>query len=306
MADGVIVVQLRRRDFGLGAAAWAAALAVPWQRNTQAAAVDATRLVSWNLRNYSGSATATSEHAPGHDNQRLHAHLEDIAADVYCFQEVQNPAALAAILPGYDLQISEHGGRHDQYLVHACRHTLTPPRLSYSDHRLDNGGALRPALVSFATFGEQTWTIIGVHLKATPSGLPIRTEQWRHLADLVRELPAPRIVAGDFNTATGPSEIASLAKVLSSCGLEHVPPTRPCSAYWEGRRRDSWKQPSTLDHVFIESRADRPAPWVQAAPGTHCRSHGCESFASSDAYPDLDYERVSDHCPLLVDIPRQR
>lgn len=38
--------------------------------------------------------------------------------------------------------------------------------------------------------------------------------------------------------------------------------------------------------------------------GTHCASHSCQPFRSTEAYPEPDFERLSDHCPIVLDLTR--
>ncbi len=263
------------------------------------------RVVSWNLRNFSGSTTPTSKHAPGHDLARLADHLQRFDADVFCFQEVLEPPQLGALLPGYRLEASSTGGAHGQHLVIARRASI-PAQPSSTDPCTVLNPGLRPTLVQPLWLAGRCWSVVVVHLKATPAGHAIRQAQREPLLRMLDRLPRPRLVVGDFNT-TGPrggspaAEITSLSTDLSVADLQRVHPSLPCTAYWEGGRFDRFAEPSVLDHVFTE-RAARTAPAVQVAPGLQCARADCAPLTSTPAYPDLDYERVSDHCPLIIDI----
>lgn len=263
------------------------------------------RLVSWNLRNFSGSQSATSKHARGHDLARLAGHFAAFDADVLCLQEVLDPPALRPLLPGYTLEASESGGAHGQRLVIARRASI-PARAAFTDASTALNPGLRPTLVQSIEMREQRWSVVVVHLKATPAGHPVREAQRRSLLGLLQGLPRPRLVVGDFNT-TGArggapaSEITSMCEEFSAVGLHRVVPTLPCTAYWEGARFDRFAEPSVLDHVFVE-RAAPAAPAVQVAPGLQCSRSRCTPVSSTPAYPDLDLERVSDHCPLIIDV----
>ncbi len=299
-------MQLSRRTLLLGTATWSAVGLHAWTtRTTGSAPADRWRLVTWNLRNYGGHERARSRHAPGHDLDRLARALARLNADVLCLQEVTAPAALARVLPGYRWQASTQGGAHDQRLVIARR-----PGINAAAARTDPCTQLepgcRPILTQVVELRGRPTTIVVVHLKAGPRGHGLRVRQRDALVRRLASLPAPRLVVGDFNT-TGPvagdasTEIASLRRQLATTGLRSAELVRNCTAYWEGRRHDRFKEPSILDHVFHDGAA-RNAPAVQAAPGSHCRRHACEPFISTTAYPDLDYERVTDHCPLVVDV----
>ncbi len=300
------MLALRRRTLLLGGLVWAAAGARSWSRPAPRWSRSSLRLVTWNLRNFSGADPShPTPHAPGHDRARLADRLRALDADVFCFQEVQRPDVLAGLLPEYALEISSHGGRNDQHIVTAWRRPITRQGAAWSEPSLADGGRLRPALVTPLRMGSTDVTLIAVHLKATPAGARRRTAQWNALADLLDRVPGPRLVVGDFNTTGGPersadAEIEALSAVLERKGLRRAQPVGNCTAYWDGIRHDRWKEPSTLDHVFIEAGWGNSGSLVQAAPGTPCSRHGCEPFISTPAYPDLDYERVSDHCPLVV------
>ncbi len=263
------------------------------------------RVVSWNLRNYSGRREATSRHAPGHDLDRLAGHLQSLDADVYCLQEVLSPSALEPLLPGFSLEASDGGGGHGQRLVIARRAERTASR-AFTDGCTALTPRLRPVLHQRVRFEFGELSVVVVHFKAGRGGFEVRQAQRAALLRFLRTVPPPRIVVGDFNTTgstnLGPAaEIASLQTAFSEAGLQRVPPRLPCTAYWEGSQFDRFKEPSVLDHVFIE-RAGPGAPAVQVAPGTLCARHHCGALRSTAAYPDLDYERVSDHCPLVIDL----
>lgn len=293
-----------RRSVLLGLGTWAAVGGHTLWRHSSGPR-GPVRVVSWNLRNFSGATTPTSRHAPGHDLERLAGHFAAFDADVFCFQEVLDPSQLPALLPGYTLQASGTGGAHGQQLVIARRASIVAePAVTDPCTVLDP--ALRPTLVQPLWLEDQRWSIAVVHLKATPAGHSIRAAQRGPLLRMLDALPRPRLVVGDFNTTgarTGSParEITSVCREFESVGLHRVQPTLPCTAYWEGGRFDRFSEPSVLDHVFTEGAAPA-APAVQVAPGLQCSRSSCKPLTSTPAYPDLDLERVSDHCPLLIDI----
>ncbi|MEM6294849.1 MAG: endonuclease/exonuclease/phosphatase family protein [Myxococcota bacterium] len=298
-------MELSRRTLLLGAATWGAVGVHAWSRSVGPRHRGDWRLVTWNLRNYGGHAEARSRHAPGHDLDRLARTLSGLDADVLCLQEVKAPDALARVLPGYRWDASTSGGAHTQHLVIARRDSIQA-RAARTHPCTQIEPGCRPALTQAVELGGRWVTIVVVHLKAGPRGHGLRRRQRDALVPWLSSLPAPRVLVGDFNT-TGPvagdpeTEITSLHRQLARAGLRSARLVRNCTAYWEGGRHDRFKEPSILDHVFLDGAA-RDAPAVQAAPGSHCRRHACEPFISTAAYPDLDYERVSDHCPIVVDV----
>ena len=77
-----------------------------------------------------------------------------------------------------------------------------------------------------------------------------------------------------------------------------------CTAYWDGARRDAWKEPSLLDLVFVRDLRESLEPNAIAYPDAHCRRNACGELRSTDAYPDPDFAHVSDHCPVSLDLRR--
>src|SRR5688572_28004273 len=65
------------------------------------------RVVTWNLHNFPGA---------DQDLPRLRERLADLDADLLAVQEIHDPAALAELLPGWEIHLSEHGGRGHQRL----------------------------------------------------------------------------------------------------------------------------------------------------------------------------------------------
>lgn len=294
-----------RRTFLTGASVWALVGMYAVRDRLRCATRRALRVATWNLRNFEGKAP--------HDLQRLDRMLVQIDADVICFQEVLEPAALMQRLPDHEHVVSSHGGGHGQHLVTAWRSGVELAGTPLSDDGITVGVPVRPALVVPLRWASGTVHVVSVHLKSGPQGYSTRRRQWRRLHDLLMRVPAPRVVVGDFNTtgtgrglAPESDEITHLAASLATSGLVRAhPPPGPsggCTAYWDGHRYDRWKEASTLDHIFTEISAFQPAPLLQVAPGSHCERHQCQPFISTIAYPDREYESLSDHCPLFVDL----
>lgn len=269
----------------------------------------AVRVVTWNLRNF------PDEHQ---DLDLLQARLESLDADVIAVQEIKEPEALRALLPRWKLAISERGGRGRQklgVLYNPARVELVGEPAEHDE--LSLGGRVRPALSVYLRTrgGGPDFHLVVVHLKAMTAGYSQRAQQWPMLASIVGSLQENDrgggdqdvIVVGDFNT-TGPpggdtaEELRALEDLFGSAGLRRLPSARGCSTYWDGPRRDAWQEPSLLDLVWVGDLAEAMGGDAQAAALGHCARHRCEAFRSTDAYPDLDFETVSDHCPVIVDL----
>ncbi len=269
----------------------------------------ALRVVTWNLRNF------PDEHQ---DLELLRARLESLDADVIAVQEIKEPAALRALLPQWKLAISGRGGRGRQklgVLYNPARVELVGEPAEHDE--LSLGGRVRPAFSAYlrARGGGPDFHLVVVHLKAMTEGYSQRAQQWPMLASIVGSLQENDrgggdqdvLVVGDFNT-TGPpggdtaEELRALEDLFGSAGLRRLPSARGCSTYWDGPRRDAWQEPSLLDLVWVGDLAEAMGGDAQAAALGHCARHRCEAFRSTDAYPDLDFETVSDHCPVIVDL----
>ncbi|MBK6918443.1 MAG: endonuclease/exonuclease/phosphatase family protein [Deltaproteobacteria bacterium] len=261
------------------------------------AATDGT-VVTWNLRNFT---------AADHDVAAMAATLAEVDAPIVAVEEVLDAEALATMLPGRRVLLSQHGGARDQRLGLAIAdhvELLEGPR----EHReLELGGRVRPAVEFLLREGDTRLRVVVVHLKATPRGLPQRRLQWAALAQVIARAAASGdhdaiVVIGDFNVTgdddlSADDERAALSSVLARVGLRAVVPAAGCSAYWDGRRRDAWLEPSLLDLAFVGG-AVAAAPSLE--PLGACARHGCAPLRSTDAYPDRDLAGTSDHCPMLL------
>jgi endonuclease/exonuclease/phosphatase family metal-dependent hydrolase len=274
---------------------------------------DQLRVVSWNLANFDGSPS-------DHDLARMREIIEQLDPDVLAVQEVKNPEALAALLPGWEISLSSAGGRGHQLLGVAVR----PDRVDLLEHaehpQLSLDGHVRPGFSAYLRaheHGPDFWLVV-VHLKAMPDAIDLRRSQWPLLATLARDGlgqgPGARdhdlLIVGDFNTtgpvgagARGPAiEQAELAQLLDGAQLRRLPNASGCTAYYDGQRRDAWKEPSEIDLVWARDLAESLEADTEVRSGTHCAEERCRDFRSTDSYPVRDYELVSDHCPVVLDL----
>jgi endonuclease/exonuclease/phosphatase family metal-dependent hydrolase len=273
------------------------------------------RVVTWNLANFSG---ADAEH----DLARMREVIEQLDPDVLAVQEIKDADALAALLPGWEIVLSEAGGRGQQRLGLAVR----PERvelLAHAEHpQLSLDGRVRPAFSAYLRGRERgpDLHVVVVHLKAMPDAIDLRRQQWPVLVELAQTLGRAGVgagdrdllIVGDFNTtgppgagADGPRlEQTELAAILAAAELRRLPNGNGCTAYYDGARRDAWKEPSEIDLVWARGLDEALASDANVSSGTHCASERCRDFRSTDAYPQRDYERVSDHCPVVLDLAR--
>jgi hypothetical protein len=108
-------------------------------------------------------------------------------------------------------------------------------------------------------------------------------------------------------TQPGPTSVSSstaFGRVSASAQLRRLHNASGCTAYYDGQRRDAWQEPSEIDLVWARDLAESIHPDTQVRSGTHCAEERCRDFRSTDAYPVRDYELVSDHCPVVLDLSR--
>lgn len=280
-----------------------------------ARAEQSLRVVSWNLANFEGEASK-------HDLARIREVIAALDPDVLALQEIKSAEALSALLPEWELIASEKGGRGRQRLAIAWRRDRVRLLASEEHPQLSLGGRVRPGLSGYLRGhedGPDFWLLV-VHLKAMPDSLDVRREQWPLLLEIADVLTREGIggvgqgdrdllIVGDFNS-TGPPgskpavEQRELASVLGPAGLRRLPSATGCSAYYDGKRRDAWKEPSEIDLVWARALDESLEVDARVFSGTHCAASRCRDFRSTAAYPVRDYESVSDHCPVVVDLLR--
>jgi len=262
------------------------------------------RIATWNMRNFPDAEQ---------DRDRLSRTLRELEADVLAFQEIRDAHALSELVPELTVHVSHHGGRGGQAVALAYdAHIVTLIDGPHEDEHLTLGGRVRPALHAYLRVGKDgpDFHVVVVHLKAKPEGLDDRRRQWSALALLVQRLSATDedvLVLGDFNVTGGADrnaerELVEAEQVLGATGLARIPTHGGCSAYWDGTRRDRWQEPSLLDLMWTRALAEALHSGSVTTPASHCARHGCQPFGSTDTYPELDFVRGSDHCPVVLDL----
>ncbi len=267
---------------------------------------DQLRVVCWNLHNFPGD----------HDLPRLRAQLDELAPQVLALQEVLEPAAVAELRPGFRWHASARGGRNGQHVMIGWDPEAVEVVDPIEHEALSMDGMVRPGLSAHVrTRGPgPDFHLVVVHLKATRHGADVRREQWPRIRDAVaqRRALAPGeddvLVVGDFNVAGGPNmsssqELDALERALAPAGLTPWETVGGCTAYWDGQRRDRWWEPSRLDLVWGAGWAEVAPSARRTWPGTHCARHRCAPFTASEHHPDPDMHGISDHCPIVIDLP---
>ncbi len=276
-----------------------------WGPAVPATDTDHLRVVVWNVENF------------GDDRDRVEnvvATLRDLDPAVAALVEVRDPAALRRALPDRRVIVSKRGGRGRQRLAFVVDERRAEILGEPVEHAaLAMGGRVRPGFAVRVRGRPRgpDFHLALVHLKAMPQGAGLRRRQWRVLRRWVEALDDDRdlLLVGDFNPvgdgrASGSEdELSDLARTMAAAGLSLHTPPGACSAYWEGPRRDAWKEPSLLDLVFVRDLAEAvPSddPLVRVAGA--CARTGCGRLRSTRARPDPFFAQTSDHCPLVLDL----
>ena len=288
------------------------------------ASEDSIRVALWNIRNFPLDRRPQDPDL-GYSRRTNICDLQDaihgLDADVIGFEEITDTRRFPPILRRAGdfrqdrLRFGSHGGRHGQKIA-----------LAWDDNRIEMVGELeeiagvavternKPALVaSFRTRQDPSleFTVIQVHLAASPRGFSSRRQQYQALTDWINEnaLGSERanlIVQGDFNVTgweggSQAEELALLDNLMRGVGLRRSPNASGCTEYWEGGGgRDGIQVPSLLDLVYLKGFGDRavtqPQSWL------HCKRAGCAELVSIAGNEDATFWDVSDHCPVTFEI----
>ena len=296
-------------------------LLAPGSLPTGPAAADELRIMAWNIRNFPEDdrpQTPELDFSRKTNFSDLDAVLKALHADLLGVEEIRRPSLFRKVLNSalgkgnFKAAFSRNGGRWGQHVGFiwnperlklegkveevksiALTEGLRPGFAGYFRSRADNG-------IDF--------TLLQVHLRATPRGYGRRLEQYRTIAEWVERRveefgDEDLIVQGDFNT-TGPQggsledELEATDSILAKAGLRRIPNASGCSEYWEGPGRpDGVQIPALLDQVYLrgfeEYDGARPLrSWL------HCARAHCGTLISSPEAPDPSFWDVSDHCPV--------
>lgn len=289
----------------------------------------AIRLAVWNVRWFPDGTIRGVSRAGGTDLEWLACALAHLNADVIALQEFKRHARAREALDRVDAALEALSGGVWEYVFDDCpgedkqhvgffyrsdRVELTELRTEpyldpTSDGRDARCGEKRPALLAYvrSTRGSLDFNLATVHLDSgrEPSDFAHRRESWRRMEEVVRartEATVERdfVFAGDFNTmgcgdcgiADSPAEIELFTRTLASQrpALRVLPASVPCTEYYG-------EHGSVLDHVVVSSAFEELLVAQTRVSGA-CGDLACRAV-SSRAMPV--FQRLSDHCPLLVD-----
>lgn len=246
-------------------------------------------------------ATFNIENFPKHAAQAVAAfdELARLDASVVGLQEIVDPAlfdreARRRLGPAWRTELvrtSDRAPSHHLGVLFDSRAWTHVATTIHDDTRLDGGH--KPAIeVALRDRRGEVLRVLVVHLKAGADGRAIRARQYEALARIVERVQGRKIVLGDFNATDDRADRGDLAKLAGATRLAWATEGLACSAFWD---RDDGCFRSRLDHVL----AWRAASAVEL--GGACATHGCDREDSCPRY----VERVSDHCPVVVELRMQ-
>ncbi len=175
--------------------------------------------------------------------------------------------------------------------------------------------SLRPGYGAYLRWpGGPDIHFVAVHLDSGPArhDYDHRVASLSHLADAFDSLQSlvsdsDVVVAGDFNTmgcearggcqppVNAEQELTTIDRTLGALRVpfRRVPEDLPCTEYYRGRGHD-------LDHFVVS------AALAELPSATHASVQGdCAASRCAPRHePSESYSHVSDHCPVLLDLPR--
>jgi endonuclease/exonuclease/phosphatase family metal-dependent hydrolase len=241
-------------------------------------------LLSWNLKG-----------SKGVDVRAVVDHIEDVAADVVVFQEVQRRQA-RAIAGALGAESQRWGFKHwpirtwpeGMAVIGVTRpapartHAITRRWMLWSSRRR----ILQVAAVRLDADGGTVTTLVNVHL-SSGNAVTTRGAEADAVVRRIAERPRPAVVAGDLNDRPG----SDVHTRLQRAGLRDVwtvlRPDEPGPTNWRGWLPGTTEPPTQrLDYVFV---SDGLEPVSVSVP-----RYGDPDFAP--------FSSISDHLPVTATV----
>ncbi|HSI03254.1 MAG TPA: endonuclease/exonuclease/phosphatase family protein [Myxococcota bacterium] len=291
---------------------------------------EVVRVVTWNVRWFPDGGPGKTA---GTNLEWLACALAWLDADVFMLQEIKRSPSAAAAMESVVDQLARHTRAKWQVAVDDCPHPESQhlamlyrsDRVAVTDiatrgeidptvvkkAQASCPGRLRPALTGYVRSlrGGLDFHLATVHLDSGKEERDQnnRREAWRRIETLTHSMQTARadddvIVLGDFNTMgcrgcgipTAAAELAAMIDALRGLSFPYRIASLQlgCSEYYN-------EHGTLLDHVLI-------AATMQEADDAPVRVSGiCSALACKklDAAHVAVMAELSDHCPVVVDVP---
>lgn len=279
------------------------------------------RIGTWNVR-YFPDGSKTPDGGVGTDVAWLACAMAWVDADVWALQEIRGDAeakrAAGELIAGLDeltggeweLALDDCGGAAGLHVGVLYDRSRVKLGARTELHELQTGACddeSHPGLATYLRFaGGRDLYVVSVHLPSgeMPAAAARRTKALSGLPDAYRRLQQGRpdsdvVLVGDFNTHgcktcehSASDEVGRIARQLAKVGsgFVRVPSDLRCTEYHDG-------EPWLFDHFFVTKAAFGDG--VRAHVHGYCRKTECEA----DETPPAAANRLSDHCPVVIELP---
>ena len=294
---------------------------------------DAARIVTWNVRWFPYGETPHASAEPRTDLSWLACAIAWLDADVIALQEVVRDDRGTQAMDTVLRRVSEltggtwkaafdscagQGRQHVGIVWDARRVDAGPPGeiAALNPSSTACGSNLRPGFGTYFKWpGGPSTHVVAAHLDSGTEERDYthRVASWQRMAEAWDELQSRTadsdvVILGDFNTmgchgrkgcepAVSPEdELRRMDTVLRSlrAPFRRLPIDGPCTEYYHGRGQ--W-----LDQIVVSAGMAEAPAGVQVRVQGYCGAARCASLRSN---PEA-YERLSDHCPVVLDLPRR-
>lgn len=230
------------------------------------------------------------------DYRRIADVIRETNVDVMGLEEIENAAAVDSVLqflPGYERVVGTKGRQQNVAAIY--RTGMDVRFIEEYEPIAIQAGRNRPGLILQCRAGNFDWTMMVVHLKSTSRY--DSTDEMRDESRVTRRLQAERmhewaktlidgsdekdiIVVGDFNDTPTRKKDPTLTPLLADDVLTFL------TTDMTSCKNPNWK---VIDHIVVSKSARK-----RIVDGT------LMSWNVYDQYTKEQAEKVSDHCPVVV------
>lgn len=230
------------------------------------------------------------------DYRRIADVIRETNVDVMGLEEIENAAAVDSVLqflPGYERVVGTKGRQQNVAAIY--RTGMDVRFVEEYEPIAIQAGRNRPGLILQCRAGNFDWTMMVVHLKSTSRY--DSTDEMRDESRVIRRLQAERmhewaktlidgsdekdiIVVGDFNDTPTRKKDPTLTPLLADDLLTFL------TTDMTSCKNPNWK---VIDHIVVSKSARK-----RIVDGT------LMSWNVYDQYTKAQAEKVSDHCPVVV------